>query len=209
MADILDNIGASSESLSSLIPRDKREELAGFEMSLKQMIDEAKMLAESPPISEAPSMEDISKYRRSSDAQTPVADIMEDRRSRKSISQPESVKSVIDTLHEAELERERRWEEEQLAEEEEMLQRQRDEVERRRSMEMEEPEPIPMSRRVVKPRSPSPVEDLPPPPLEELDPPPVAPVRQSPAKPVLPGRGRNQKTNREPSVGADRSDPST
>merc|ERR1719347_1597134 len=46
--NILDNIGASCESLSSLIPQEKRQELQNFEMNLKQMIDEAKMLAETP-----------------------------------------------------------------------------------------------------------------------------------------------------------------
>merc|ERR1712183_369811 len=91
--NILDNIGASSESLTSLIPHDKRQELASFEMSLKQMIDEAKMLAESP----AQSMDDIS-LRRQSDTKTPVIE-MEERRSRKSlsqVSQPDSVASVIE-----------------------------------------------------------------------------------------------------------------
>jgi len=76
--NILDNIGASCESLSSLIPQEKREELQNFEMNLKQMIEEAKMLAESP----SQSMEDL---------KTPVREI-ERSRSRKS----ESVVSVIE-----------------------------------------------------------------------------------------------------------------
>merc|ERR1712002_109994 len=61
--------------------------------SLKQMIDEAKMLAESP----SASMDNIS-MRRQSDTKTPVLG-MDDRRSRKSfsqISQPDSVVSVIE-----------------------------------------------------------------------------------------------------------------
>merc|ERR1719273_1136913 len=86
MADILENIGASSESLSSLIPHEKREELAGFEMSLKQMIDEAKMLADSRPASIAASMEDINMYRRSSDAKTPIQSDFEERRSQSAVS---------------------------------------------------------------------------------------------------------------------------
>merc|ERR1712002_624742 len=91
--NILDNIGASSESLTSIIPQNKRQELASFEMSLKQMIDEAKMLAESP----SASMDNIS-IRRQSDTKTPVLE-MDERRSRKSfsqISQPDSVVSVIE-----------------------------------------------------------------------------------------------------------------
>merc|ERR1711936_968393 len=57
--NILDNIGASCESLSSLIPQEKRNELANFEMNLKQMIEEAKMLAESP----GQSLEDLREQR--------------------------------------------------------------------------------------------------------------------------------------------------
>ena len=181
MADILENIGASSESLSSLIPHEKREELASFEMSLKQMIDEAKMLAESQPPSVVASCEDISKYRRSSDAKTPVEgeymEGWEEKRSRKSFSHPESVVSVIDT-QEQERADQRLWEEEQEMlrqqeeeqEEQEMLRQQEEEQEmlrqeeeeqemlRQQQQEMrrrrsaEEPEPVPMSRRVVSPR---------------------------------------------------------
>ena len=174
MADILENIGASSESLSSLIPHEKREELASFEMSLKQMIDEAKMLAESQPPSVVASCEDISKYRRSSDAKTPVEgeymEGWEEKRSRKSFSHPESVVSVIDT-QEQERADQRMWEEEQEMlrqqeeeqemlcqeeeqemlrqeeEEQEILRQQQQEMRRRRSAE--ETEPVPMSRRVV------------------------------------------------------------
>merc|ERR1712045_857049 len=57
--NILDNIGASCESLSSLIPQEKRTELANFEMNLKQMIEEAKILAESP----GQSVEDVREER--------------------------------------------------------------------------------------------------------------------------------------------------
>jgi len=204
MADILENIGASSESLSSLIPHEKREELAGFEMSLKQMIDEAKMLADSRPASIAASMEDINMYRRSSDAKTPIQSDFEERRSQSAVS-------VID--QEAEKEAQRRWEEEQRMEqeEEEMMRLQEEEM-RRRMAAMQQPEPeeepVPMSRRVVTGSShqATPPEEAPPPPLEELEPPPVAPVRASPARPAAPGRRVPGKPagNREPSVGADR-----
>merc|ERR1711936_567811 len=61
--NILDNIGASCESLSSLIPQEKRTELVNFEMNLKQMIEEAKILAESP----GHSLEDLRE-----EARTPV-----------------------------------------------------------------------------------------------------------------------------------------
>ena len=112
MADILENIGASSESLSSLIPHEKREvrtekirmrwspeflshqELAGFEMSLKQMIDEAKMLADSRPASVAASMEDINIYRRSSDAKTPIQSDFEARRSQSLAKEQEAEKEA-------------------------------------------------------------------------------------------------------------------
>ena len=56
--NILDNIGASSESLASLIPYEKREQLASFEMNLKQMIEEARQLASSP----GRSMESLNRY---------------------------------------------------------------------------------------------------------------------------------------------------
>merc|ERR1719499_1686742 len=81
--NILDNIGASCESLSSLIPQEKRQELQNFEMNLKQMIEEAKMLAESP----GQSMENLNNH---FEDKTPVREI-ERSRSRKS----ESVVSVI------------------------------------------------------------------------------------------------------------------
>ena len=78
--NILDNIGASCESLSSLIPQDKRTELVNFEMNLKQMIEEAKMLADS----RVQSVDDLQR--------TPVREEAERSRSRKS----ESEVSVIE-----------------------------------------------------------------------------------------------------------------
>ena len=78
--NILDNIGASCESLSSLIPQEKRTELVNFEMNLKQMIEEAKMLADS----RVQSVDDLCE-------RTPVREV-ERSRSRKS----ESVVSVIE-----------------------------------------------------------------------------------------------------------------
>ena len=47
--NILESIGASTESLASVIPLEKREQLAHFEMNLKQMIEEAKQLADESP----------------------------------------------------------------------------------------------------------------------------------------------------------------
>ena len=44
--DLMSSIGASTESLASIIPLDKRQELSRFEMSLKEMIEEARQLAE-------------------------------------------------------------------------------------------------------------------------------------------------------------------
>jgi len=178
--NILDNIGASSESLTSLIPQNKRQELASFEMSLKQMIDEAKMLAESP----CQSMDDIS-MRRQSDTKTPVIE-MEERRSRKSfsqISQPESVVSVIEA-------------------EEEPLPMSRRGVPKKISPHVIEDQP-PVGYKMEEQDSLE--EQAPPPPLEELEPPPVAPVRASPKVTPQPTQGRRgQVVNREPSVGTDR-----
>jgi len=194
MADILENIGASCESLSSLIPHEKREELASFEMSLKQMIDEARQLADSRPTS----LEDISGSLR----RTPVQ--LEQEREERSFSHPDSVGSVVD--------RRQRWEEE-----EQLLREQDEELRRRRSQD--EAEPVPMSLRKVsgpsvqagagpQARPPSPPEETgaAPPPLEELEPPPVAPVRSSPAKsgPMARRGPPGRVVNREPSVGSDR-----
>ena len=67
-------------------------------MSLKQMIDEAKMLADSRPASVAASMEDINIYRRSSDAKTPIQSDFEARRSQSLAKEQE-----------AEKEEQRRW----------------------------------------------------------------------------------------------------
>jgi len=183
--NILDNIGASSESLTSLIPHDKRQELASFEMSLKQMIDEAKMLAESP----GQSMEDIS-MRRQSDTKTPVLE-MDERRARKSfsqISQPDSVVSVIEA---------------QAFEEEEPLPMSRRGIPKKISPHVVEVQPPPSYKLEEQD---SLEEQAPPPPLEELEPPPAPPVRTSPKvtpQPPAPGR-RGQVVNREPSVGSDR-----
>jgi len=183
--NILDNIGASSESLASLIPQNKRQELASFEMSLKQMIDEAKMLAESP----GQSMEDIS-MRRQSDTRTPVIE-MEERRSRKSfsqISQPDSVVSVIEA--------------EAVYEEEEPLPMSMRGVPKKISPHVIEDQP-PVAYKLEEQDSLE--EQAPPPPLEELEPPPVAPVRTSPkVTPQPPPGRRGQVVNREPSVGSDR-----
>merc|ERR1740137_209203 len=183
--NILDNIGASSESLTSLIPHDKRQELASFEMSLKQMIDEAKMLAESP----GQSMEDIS-MRRQSDTKAPVIE-MDERRSRKSfsqISQPDSVVSVIEAPA--------------FEEEEEPMPMSRRGVPTKISPHIIEPQP-PVAYTLEEQDSLE--EQAPPPPLEELEPPPVAPVRTSPKVTPQPQPGRRgQVVNREPSVGTDR-----
>ena len=70
------------------------QELAGFEMSLKQMIDEAKMLADSRPASVAASMEDINIYRRSSDAKTPIQSDFEARRSQSLAKEQEAEKEA-------------------------------------------------------------------------------------------------------------------
>jgi len=184
--NILDNIGASSESLTSLIPQNKRQELASFEMSLKQMIDEAKMLAESP----SQSMDNIS-MRRQSDTKTPVIE-MEERRSRKSfsqISQPDSIVSVIEA--------------ESVYEEEEPLPMSRRGVPTKVSPHVIEDQPPPVVYKLEEQDSME--EQAPPPPLEELEPPPVAPVRSSPkVTPQPPPGRRGQVVNREPSVGSDR-----
>lgn len=72
--NILDNIGISSESLSSLIPAGKRQELAKFEMSLKDMIEEAKMMAATPDrlLDEVhiPSQAEVIHRRKSNSAQS-------------------------------------------------------------------------------------------------------------------------------------------
>jgi len=185
--NILDNIGASSESLTSLIPQNKRQELANFEMSLKQMIDEAKMLAESP----GQSMEDLS-MRRQSDTKTPVIDI-EETRSRKSFSQiSDSVVSVVEV--------------DAPLEEDEPLPMSRRGIPKKISPQMAEekpPPPPPVSYKLEEQDSLE--EQAPPPPLEELEPPPVAPVRASPKVTPQPvGGRRGQVVNREPSVGSDR-----
>lgn len=202
--NILDNIGASSESLASLIPYDKREQLANFEMNLKQMIEEAKQLAASPRIS----MESLNMGNRS-----PFPD--SERRSRKSLSvasQPDSVVSVIEARG---------------------LSIDQEQSLPSRSLIMDEEEPRPMSlrgrptersakRNMTPQKPPSPPvqfrEETPPlqkqesieeqeqeaPPLEELEPPPApAPRQTSTPRSTAPGR-RGAVINREPSVGTDR-----
>ena len=192
----------------------------GFEMSLKQMIDEARMLADSRPGSTAGSMEDISKYRRSSDAKTPMPGDFGENRSKKSMSHPESVVSVIDLEQEAQKEEQRRWEEEeQRREEEEMLRREEEEMRRReerqrreeeemmrlqeeemlrlqeeemrRRMALEEPEPVPMSRRTVSQGQERMVT-----PPEEAPPPPLEEMEPPPVAPVRASPGRPATTRR-------------
>jgi hypothetical protein len=149
------------------------------------MIDEAKMLAESP----GQSMEDIS-MRRQSDTRTPVIE-MEERRSRKSfsqISQPDSVVSVIEA--------------EAVYEEEEPMPMSMRGVPKKISPHIIEEQP-PVAYKLEEQDSLE--EQAPPPPLEELEPPPVAPVRTSPkVTPQPPPGRRGQVVNREPSVGSDR-----
>ena len=58
--NLMEGINTSSESVASIIPFEKRQELSKFELSLKQMIEEAKQMAKTPSGSE----EDL--YRRKS-----------------------------------------------------------------------------------------------------------------------------------------------
>ena len=173
--NILDNIGASCESLSSLIPQEKRTELVNFEMNLKQMIEEAKMLADS----RVQSVADLSE-------RTPVREV-ERSRSRKS----ESVVSVIE-FPPAENE-----------EEAEPMPMARRGVPVMRSppqppAQYKPPSPPPVEFQEDQ-------EQLPPPPLEEMEPPPSIPSRSSSkATPQPPGVRGRQIVNREPSVGSDR-----
>ena len=46
--NLMEGINTSNESISSIIPFEKREELSRFEMTLKQMIEEAKQMAATP-----------------------------------------------------------------------------------------------------------------------------------------------------------------
>ena len=50
--NLMEGINTSNESISSIIPFEKREELSRFELTLKQMIDEAKQMAATPSGSE-------------------------------------------------------------------------------------------------------------------------------------------------------------
>lgn len=207
--NILDNIGTSSESLASLIPYDKREQLAHFEMNLKQMIEEAKQLASSP----GRSMESLNRIDKLSDTD----------RSRKSFSigsQPESVVSVIEAPHpnfsEEVAMRTRRVSERDFQEEEEpiamsMRGRPVERVMRKPKEPPKIPSPIPPPIIPdVKIQTQESVDDQEQaPPLEELEPPPEPTPRQSSAPkvstpgPSFQGR-RGQVLNREPSVGSDR-----
>jgi len=201
--NILDNIGASSESLASLIPEDKREQLANFEMNLKQMIEEAKQLAESP----GRSMESLVER-----AITPVDMDFRARKSISVISQPESVVSVIEAPQPdfpAEVDRQTRR---TSAEEEEeplpmmMRGRPKERKVRRPAEPLQEPE----QAAVKKQESLEDTEQAPP--LEELEPPPAPPARPQPAgskkttpsPTAAPGFRGRQPINREPSVGSDR-----
>merc|ERR1719367_236589 len=159
--NILDNIGASCESLSSLIPQEKRQELQNFEMNLKQMIDEAKMLAESP----GQSIEDL---RNQLENRTPVRD-MERSRSRKS----ESVVSVIELPPTPVIE-----------EESEPMPMSRRGIPIKRSPQQLLQSPPPPQEPLEE------QEQLPPPPLEEMEPPPAAPSRSSSKATPQPPRGR-------------------
>ena len=173
------------------------QELANFEMNLKQMIEEAKMLAES----RGQSLEELRE-----EARTPVRE-SERSRSRKS----ESVVSVIEALQQ----------------DAEPLPMSRRGVPIKRSpvATMTE-DPVPMARSPLVTRTEDPVpaarspnrqrveqgaaleqeqEMVPPPPLEEmaLPPPPSAPSRSSQKTTPQPPGGR-RALNREPSVGSDR-----
>ena len=59
--NLMDGINTSHESVASIIPYEKRQELSKFELSLKQMIEEAKQMATTPT---SGSEEDLS-YRKS------------------------------------------------------------------------------------------------------------------------------------------------
>jgi len=48
LQSILSELNTSNESISSIIPFEKKEELSRFEMTLKQMIEEAKQMAATP-----------------------------------------------------------------------------------------------------------------------------------------------------------------
>ena len=49
--DLVQGMSTSNESVASIIPMEKKEEFARFELSLKQMIEEAKTLAKTPSVS--------------------------------------------------------------------------------------------------------------------------------------------------------------
>ena len=209
--NILDNLGASSESLASLIPLDKREQLAHFEMNLKQMIEEAKQLASSP----ARSIESLNY-----DFKIPSE---QDKRSRKSISvtsQPESVVSVIEAI------RSKRSSEVEVPRTRRSMEFLEDEEPRAMSTRGRPVERVPHRSPAPKPPSPQYIEDVQKiqeiqpvqkqesvdeqeqaPPLEELEPPPVPIPRQVSAPKATPPKTTGRRgpvVNREPSVGSDR-----
>ena len=67
-------ISTSNESVSSIIPLEKRQELSRFELSLKQMIEEAKQMAKTP----SGSTEEL--YRRSPSVAESVVSVIERQR---------------------------------------------------------------------------------------------------------------------------------
>jgi len=223
--NILESIGASTDSLASVIPMEKREQLANFEMNLKQMIEEAKQLADQSPGRSRDSLLSL-------DAPTEI-----DMRTRKSFSagSQQSIVSVIEAPQpdfQSQVEQMAKQKVEQMARQTENF--------------FEDEEPMPMSargrpvKRTAKkglhldiPQQPPPQEqkqitpdpfkykqepDLTSydfgdsgveeqaPPLEEL--PPIKPKTPSPPKPApaksTPVNRRGQPINREPSVGSDR-----
>ena len=137
------------------------KELQNFEMNLKQMIDEAKMLAESP----GQSIEDL---RNQLENRTPVRD-MERSRSRKS----ESVVSVIELPPTPVVE-----------EESDPMPMSRRGIPIKRSPQQLLQSPPPPQEPLEE------QEQLPPPPLEEMEPPPAAPSRSSSKATPQPPRGR-------------------
>lgn len=73
--NLMESISTSNESVSSIIPLEKRQELSRFEMSLKEMIEEARQMAKTPTGSE----EDLRRardryYERSPSVQSEAAE---------------------------------------------------------------------------------------------------------------------------------------
>ena len=82
--NIMETINTSNESISSIIPYEKREELSRFELTLKQMIEEAKQMAEGSPTNSE-------------------LDLYRTRKSPSIISMSESIVSVIERRNSATL----------------------------------------------------------------------------------------------------------